>query len=497
MEVAREALRRRPSPRPQRPGQLRARVTRTPRSRFFDELKGQARSLFGTALPAHRPGGRRDGDHEHHARGRRRAHPRDRRPQGARRRRTRHHGASSSSRPPRSSVLGAAIGIALGFGLARLIAAFTPLPAAVAPWSIVRRPRRGRRRRHRGRHSIRPVAPRGSTPSPPCGRSRRCDFMARDSSRALEGVDHRARRAARQQGARRPHHRRRGGRRLRRGGDGGHGARRAPVVPDGPRRHSAPTPSRCGAADIGFNACDGTDDDCPDRRNPPITHRRVARAAALPDGGDAMTWLFGSAGPSRTATSGSERRLRCAEPRVAPDRGQATFSPDATSPSTSTTPAAGRARQRHARDAALRRTPTRSASRSTSTARRSPVIGVYHTKGGFLQVARWARPRDAARRPAADDRATAAWTCGRRGMMLDGATARGRAARRGDGRRDHATLRAHARAPPGAARTTSTWCGQDKMLETFDQLFGAIFLVGLGALGRGTAGGRRGRGRRS
>jgi putative ABC transport system permease protein len=35
------------------------------------------------------------------------------------------------------SIFGAAIGIALGFGLAQLIAAFTPLPAAVAPWAIV------------------------------------------------------------------------------------------------------------------------------------------------------------------------------------------------------------------------------------------------------------------------------------------------------------------------------------------------------------------------
>jgi putative ABC transport system permease protein len=34
------------------------------------------------------------------------------------------------------STLGAAIGIALGIGLAELIAALTPLPAAVAPWSI-------------------------------------------------------------------------------------------------------------------------------------------------------------------------------------------------------------------------------------------------------------------------------------------------------------------------------------------------------------------------
>jgi len=34
------------------------------------------------------------------------------------------------------SVLGAAVGIALGIGLAYLVSVFTPLPAAVAPWSI-------------------------------------------------------------------------------------------------------------------------------------------------------------------------------------------------------------------------------------------------------------------------------------------------------------------------------------------------------------------------
>jgi hypothetical protein len=35
------------------------------------------------------------------------------------------------------SVVGAAVGIALGIALAAIIAATTPLPAAVAPWSIL------------------------------------------------------------------------------------------------------------------------------------------------------------------------------------------------------------------------------------------------------------------------------------------------------------------------------------------------------------------------
>ena len=35
------------------------------------------------------------------------------------------------------SVVGAIIGISLGIGMAKIIAALTPLPASVAPWSIV------------------------------------------------------------------------------------------------------------------------------------------------------------------------------------------------------------------------------------------------------------------------------------------------------------------------------------------------------------------------
>ncbi len=35
------------------------------------------------------------------------------------------------------STVGAALGIALGIGLAELISAVSPLPATVAPWSIV------------------------------------------------------------------------------------------------------------------------------------------------------------------------------------------------------------------------------------------------------------------------------------------------------------------------------------------------------------------------
>ena len=49
------------------------------------------------------------------------------------------------------STVGAALGIALGIGLAFVVRALTPLPAAVAPWSIVLGVGAGRRGRHGGR----------------------------------------------------------------------------------------------------------------------------------------------------------------------------------------------------------------------------------------------------------------------------------------------------------------------------------------------------------
>jgi putative ABC transport system permease protein len=35
------------------------------------------------------------------------------------------------------AIIGASFGIAAGFGLAKLIAALSPLPASVAPWSVI------------------------------------------------------------------------------------------------------------------------------------------------------------------------------------------------------------------------------------------------------------------------------------------------------------------------------------------------------------------------
>ena len=80
-----------------------------------------------------------------------RADPRDRHPEGARRPAPRHPGAVRRRvRHPLASA-GAMLGIAFGLALAFVVKALTPLPAAVAPWSIGRGRRARRRRRHRGR----------------------------------------------------------------------------------------------------------------------------------------------------------------------------------------------------------------------------------------------------------------------------------------------------------------------------------------------------------
>ena len=80
-------------------------------------------------------GRRRHRDHEHHADGRERAHARDRPAQGARGRR-RDIVWQVLTESTTLSMIGGIIGTTLGFVLAMVIAAFSPLPARIEPWSV-------------------------------------------------------------------------------------------------------------------------------------------------------------------------------------------------------------------------------------------------------------------------------------------------------------------------------------------------------------------------
>ena len=81
------------------------------------------------------PGGGRHRDHEHHADGGGRADRGDRHPQGAGSQAARHHGPVRG-RIRHLSTLGAAIGSPPG-SAAFAVRSLTPLPAAVAPWSVL------------------------------------------------------------------------------------------------------------------------------------------------------------------------------------------------------------------------------------------------------------------------------------------------------------------------------------------------------------------------
>ena len=294
METVREVLRGHRRLRPGERRQLRAWRRRRRRSRSSTKIKSMMTHRRHRA-PGHRPRRRRHGDHEHHARGGRRADARDRRSASRSARAARTSCASSSSRRRRSARSARCIGIALGIALAKVIAGTTPLPAGVAPWSLVVALAARRGRRHRLRRV--PGAPRlAARPHRrPAAGVARCD----SSTRILHGARgrrHRARRDARQQGARRPHDLGRRRRRLRRRRDGVDGARHQRVVP-------AATSTTFGADVVlgataghrGFNSCDGTDENCPERRNPAHHARRSgAPSSGCPTVEPRSAWLFGS-----------------------------------------------------------------------------------------------------------------------------------------------------------------------------------------------------------
>ena len=134
MESVREVMRARHQLRPAQPDDF-ALETSDSALAFWNKIKGYL-VLAGIALPGDRARRRRHRDHEHHAGRGGRADARDRHPEGARRAAARHpeqflvERATLSPSARRSASRS-------GIALAKLIAAVSPLPAAVALWSIV------------------------------------------------------------------------------------------------------------------------------------------------------------------------------------------------------------------------------------------------------------------------------------------------------------------------------------------------------------------------
>ncbi len=225
---------------------------------------------------------------------------------------------------------------------------------------------------------------------------------------------------------------------------------------------------------IGFNTCDGTDENCPDRRNPRITLDDWQAIRRLPEVSHAMAWLFAQQDMTYRNRTVRNVGIDCQSSEwIQTDI--ADISP-------------GRSFSESEHDGAAPVLVINDSLKSQLFGDSDPigkevmvgalqftVIGVYHTKAGFLKsmdgrgpdqpravlpmMTAWRRmpvwrsmlimvkPRDGVTRDAAMDAVTATLR-GRRGLHPD-------------------------------QPNNFYLIGMERMLDVFNQLFGAIFIVGL------------------
>ncbi len=227
---------------------------------------------------------------------------------------------------------------------------------------------------------------------------------------------------------------------------------------------------------IGINTCDGTDDTCPDRRNPGITLSEWQDIRSLPEVSTATGFLFGQG----TFEYRRERVENVGYDAQSPDwirTDQADISP-------------GRnfTQMEHDGSAMVVLINDTLASKLfgdsdplqkqvTIDGKQFTVIGVFHTKGGFMKSMDGRGPDN----PRAIMPMLTAYrhmNVWRRAMMVvvkpepNVTTANAMDA-------VTALLRSKRGLKPSQPNNFAL-VAQDRMLETFDSLFGAIFMVGLG-----------------
>jgi putative ABC transport system permease protein len=227
---------------------------------------------------------------------------------------------------------------------------------------------------------------------------------------------------------------------------------------------------------VGINNCDGTDDTCPDRRNPAITLDEWATIARMPEVATATAMLGG-----QTTIDYHDRHVT-------------SVGYDAQSTDWIKTDVAdispGRSFSRSEHDAAAQVVIINDTLKSklfgdsdpigkqvTLEGKAFTVIGVFHTKAGFLKTMDGRGP-DKPRAILPMMTAYRHLDVWRRGLMImvkprDGVSQ--------DAVMDAITemMRGRRGLKPGQPNNFAL-VAQDRMLEIFDKLFGAIFMVGLG-----------------
>jgi putative ABC transport system permease protein len=226
---------------------------------------------------------------------------------------------------------------------------------------------------------------------------------------------------------------------------------------------------------IGINSCDGSDESCPDRRNPGITLEEWRAIRDMPEVETATAWLAGQ-------TTFDYR-----------DRHVTNVGYDAQSPDWIKTDVAdispGRSFSVAEHDAAAPVVVINDTLKNRLFGDSDPigkqialegkqftVIGVFHTKAGFLKSMDGRGP-DKPRAILPMMTAYRHLDVWRRGLLL---MVKPRAEVNPVLAQDAVTelLRARRGLKPGQPNNFAL-VAQDRMLETFDQLFGAIFMVGL------------------
>lgn len=226
---------------------------------------------------------------------------------------------------------------------------------------------------------------------------------------------------------------------------------------------------------IGINSCDGSDESCPDRRNPGITLEEWRAIRDMPEVETATAWLSGQ-------TTFDYR-----------DRHVTNVGYDAQSPDWIKTDVAdispGRSFSVAEHDAAAPVVVINDTLKNRLFGDSDPigkqialegkqftVIGVFHTKAGFLKSMDGRGP-DKPRAILPMMTAYRHLDVWRRGLLL---MVKPRVEVNPVVAQDAVTelLRARRGLKPGQPNNFAL-VAQDRMLETFDQLFGAIFMVGL------------------
>ncbi|WP_309673217.1 ABC transporter permease [Gemmatimonas sp.] len=226
---------------------------------------------------------------------------------------------------------------------------------------------------------------------------------------------------------------------------------------------------------VGINTCDGSDDSCPERRNPAISLVEWRAIAALPDVETATAWLSGQ--------SNFDYR----------DRHVTNVGYDAQSTDWIKTDVAdispGRSFSASEHDAGAQVVLVNDTLKNRLFGDSDPigkqiaiegkqftVIGVFHTKAGFLKTMDGRGP-DKPRAILPMMTAYRHLDVWRRGLMMM-VKPRGEVAQAQVMDNVTELLRSRRGLKPGQINNFAL-VAQDRMMETFDQLFGAIFMVGL------------------